>query len=56
MTEPVEPEEPAAEQTATVMVLPHWRLLHDGTVYEAGDQVRMPLSVAVQWLGWGSVI
>lgn len=41
--------------TATVTVLPGWRVLHEGHVYEGGDTVELPIIQACEWSAWGSV-
>lgn len=46
---------PAKPPTLTVKVLPRFRLLHGGRVYEAGEVAELPLLTALQWKAWGSV-
>jgi hypothetical protein len=43
------------ELTTTMVVLPNWRICYGGAVYEVGQVVELPLSVAVEWTCWGSV-
>lgn len=45
----------ADEVTTPVVVLPGWRIHYHG-VWGPGQVVALPLSVAVQWLAWGSVV
>jgi len=41
--------------TVAVVVNPRWRVLHAGRVYEAGELAELPLLLAAEWSGWGSV-
>jgi hypothetical protein len=41
--------------TLTVRVNPRWRVLHQGRVYESGEEVDLPILQAAEWACWGSV-
>jgi hypothetical protein len=40
----------------TMWVLPGWRLLRNGHVFEPGDFVVLPIKQAAEWRAWGSLI